>query len=110
LLLRALGMRVGSSPARWQQLMMDAEPREAKDATEWRAYAEQLVAAGVMGVIALLNLAVVLDECRTRSSLAHGTSILLIICHSCLRHVMAVGATSDKHAAGLTSRWRRSCS
>ena len=34
LLLRALGMRVGCPPAWWQQLMMDAEPREAEDPTE----------------------------------------------------------------------------
>src|SRR5262249_46281151 len=74
LLFRALGMRVGSPPARSQELMMDAEPREAKDAAEWRAYAEQFVAAGVMGVVGLLNLAVVLDERRTLSSLAHGAS------------------------------------
>src|SRR5207249_553964 len=77
LLFHALGMRIGGPPARRQQLVMDAEPLEAEDAAERRADAVQLVAARVMRIIRLLDLAIVLDKRRTRLMLGQGAHPIL---------------------------------
>src|SRR3954451_3677768 len=64
LFLRALGVRKGRAPPRWQSLVMDAQPGQAEMSAESRADAHQLVVFVVVPVVWLLDPAPVSDKGR----------------------------------------------